>query len=166
MSEHDLTWDRVIKNGLRIYYEREKYAYWYDAKGILLTDEAMDYLVSIHPEHFGKYSPEEIAALKAWSRGRIGYDCTGFIYAVTEGLVGGSADSIYKNSPKKWNNSLNNWAGTMLHKPGHAGLDIGYGFFLHFRNEGSTCELGWSRDYDWKNSCTLAGVDYTGSDKR
>ena len=161
-----LTWDQVIKNGLKIYYEREKYAYFYDAKGIVLTDSAMDYLIGAHPEHFGKYTPEQLVQIKDFSRGKIGYDCTGFIYAVTEGMVGGSANGIYKNAPVKYPNSIDNPAGSMLHKNGHAALDIGYGFFLHFRNEGSSCELGWSRDYNWENACQLVGVDYKGADSR
>lgn len=161
-----LAWDGVIKNGLKIYYERDKYAYFYDAKGIILTDSAMDYLISIHPEHFGKYTQAQLKQIKDYSRGKIGYDCTGFIYAVTQGRVGGSADSIYEHATKKWDNAYDNWAGTMLHKKGHAALDLGYGFFLHFPNEGRSCELGWSRDYNWENACTLAGIDYKGADAR
>lgn len=163
MSANSITWDRVAKNAFQMYQDREKYAYWYDAKGIILTDEAMDYLISIHPEHFRRWSAAELEALKAYSRGRIGYDCTGFIWAVTEHLVGGSADVIYRNSPKKWTNTVDNWSGTMLHKPGHAGLDIGYGWGFHMPLEGHTVELVHSRAYDWTDACTLAGINYDGA---
>ena len=163
---NNMTWDKVVKNALKIYYERDKYAYFYDAKGCILTDETMDYLISIHPEHFSKFSAEQIKQIKDFSRGKIGYDCTGYVYAVTEGLIGGRADDIYNSAPKKWPNAYDNYAGTMLHKKGHAGIDLGYGFFLHFRTEGHTCELGWSRDYNWENSCTFYGVDYEGADAR
>lgn len=166
MSGAITKWDEGVKNAFRMYEERDRYAYWYDAKGIILTDEAMDYLVSIHPEHFSRWSKAELDALKAYSRGRIGYDCSGFIWAVTGGLIGGSADSIMKGCPKTWENSLDNWAGTLLHKPGHVALDIGYGRFFHCPIEGHTIELGWSRQYDWTDAGTIPFVDYTGADAR
>lgn len=166
MSAANITWDKVIKNALKMYMERDKYAYWYDIKGSILTDEAMDYIISIHPEHYARWSEPEIKALKAFSRGKIGYDCSGFIYAVSEGLVGGSADGIYASCPIKWQNDLENWAGTVVHRDGHIGLDIGYGYSLHLPLEGHTIEMVWNRAYDWKNAGTIRGVNYQYADAR
>lgn len=161
-----ITWDKVIKNAFEIFDNRSQYAYWYDAKGILLTEESMDYLIQTNPKHFSKYTEAELRALKSYSLGKIGFDCSGFIYAITEGRVGGSANSIYNNSERKWSNTYDNWAGTLLHKNGHIGIDIGYGWGFHFPNEGHTCELVHSRSYDWTDACTAYGVDYTGADAR
>ena len=166
MSKATLTWDAVIKNAFLMYQNRHMYAYWYDIKGKVLTDEAMDYIIKIHPEHYKRWSKAEIEALKAYSRGKIGYDCTGFIWAITNGTVGGSADSIYKNAPVKYKDSYETVAGSMLHKPGHAGIDIGYGWGFHMPIEGHTVELVHSREYDWTDGCQLVGIDYEGADAR
>lgn len=161
-----LTWDQICKNALNMYVHRGDYAYWYDIKGKVLTDEAMDYIISIHPEHYKRWSAEEIKALKDYSRGKIGYDCSGFIYAVTNGLVGGSANGIYKSCPEKWNNTVENYAGTIVHRDGHIGLDFGFGYFLHMPIEGHTIELGKNSEYPWLHSGTILGVDYSGADAR
>lgn len=166
MSNALITWDQVIKNALKMFIERDKYAYFYDAKGIVLTESAMDYLISIHPEHFKKYTPDQLQQIKNYSLGKIGYDCTGFIWAITEHTIGGSADSIYNNAPEKYNNTIDNPAGTMLHLKGHAGIDIGYGFSLSMDHEDDSIIMHHSRSYPWENACKLWGIDYTGSDAR
>ena len=161
-----ITWDQVIKNAFRMYHDRDKYAYFYDCKGSVLTDPTMDYLINLHPEHFSKYSPAEIQRIKDYSRGKIGYDCSGFIWAVTEHTIGGSANGIYKNAPKKYGNTIDNPAGSMLWLSGHIGLDIGYGEGFSMDSEGGSINLHNSRSYPWTDAALFVTVDYTGADSR
>ena len=47
-----------------------------------MTDEVMNTLISLEPEYFSKYTTQELSAYKAFSRGKIGLDCSGFVSAV------------------------------------------------------------------------------------
>ena len=77
-----MTYYEVIKKALNMFYHRDEYAYFYGAKGQVLTDEVMNTLISLEPAYFSKYTTQELSAYKAFSRGKIGYDCSGFVSAV------------------------------------------------------------------------------------
>ena len=74
-----MTYYEVIKKALNMLYHRDEYAYFYGAKGQILTDEVMNTLISLEPAYFSKYTTQELSAYKAFSRGKIGYDCSGFV---------------------------------------------------------------------------------------
>ena len=153
-------YNEVLKNALNILAHKELYAYFYGAKGQVLTESVMNALINSEPQHFSRYTPEQLKQIKDYSRGKIGYDCSGFITAIS-GVTGSSAN--------QWKQCLPNptlaygLCGSILYKKGHIGIDIGYGMFLHFPTEGRTCELGYIRDYDWTNSGLLKDVNYVGA---
>lgn len=150
----------ILRNAFKIYTERDKYAYFYDAKGIVLTDSAMDYLIRLHWEdHFKRFSPEELKKIKDFSRGKIGYDCTGFIWAISG--VGGSANWIYDKATVNKTSVENGKAGSLLWKPGHAGIDIGYGYAMDFPIELHTAEIVKIQARGFSGSGELAGYDYS-----
>ena len=49
-----MTYYEVIKKALNMFYHRDEYAYFYGAKGQVLTDEVMNTLISLEPEYFFK----------------------------------------------------------------------------------------------------------------
>lgn len=155
-----MKYNEMIKKALNILANKEKYAYFYGAKGQVLTDAVMDALIKAEPKYFSKYTKAQLVDIKNYSRNKIGYDCSGFITAISN--VGGS-------STIQWNNCLLNpsiqygMCGSILHKAGHIGVDIGYGLFLHFPSEGKTCTMQRIADYDWEQSGLLKSIDYTGS---
>lgn len=158
-----LTYDSVLKKALDIYYHRDNYAYFYGAKGEVLTDKVMNYLWDTYPTHFKKYSAEDKKRIFDYSRGKVGYDCSGYITAIT-GDTSGSTSQF--NHCTKNPSLADGVCGSLLHKSGHIGIDIGYGFFLHFPREGSSCELGKIRDYNWTESGKHRNVDYTGASNK
>ena len=76
-----------------MYVNRDAYAYFYGAKGQVLTDQVMTNLWNAEPAYFRRYTAEQKNQIFNNSRGKIGYDCSGFACKVT-GETGYSA-SIY-----------------------------------------------------------------------
>lgn len=152
--------DSVIKKAYEIYLARDSYCYLMGGKGQVVTDAVIDNLIKWYPEYYSKYTDEDIKKIKNYSRGKIAYDCSGFITALT-GDASYSGDQF---SHCKQNESLaSGVAGSLLWKPGHIGIDVGYGLFMHFPVELKTCELGWIRNYNWQKSGLHKNIDYTGS---
>lgn len=159
------TYYQVIQNALDIMQNRDNYAYWYGAKGQVLTRELMDALIACEPAYFSKYTPTRLAALKNWSLGKIGLDCSGFINACTGQKSYSTAyytDTLNKTTPEKGtegNLLYTTWSG----KGRHVGLDIGYGYALEFAKEGESCILTRIKDRGWEHSGQIKGIDYTGA---
>ena len=158
------TWDTAIKKALYMYDHRNNYAYFYGAKGEVLTENAMDILIRMYPNHFKRYTKEQLRQIKNWSLGRIGYDCSGFITVCT-GAQGNSAMQI-NDCHNVSDNLVAGVAGSLLWKPSHVGLDFGYGFFLHMPREGESIILGKISEYAWEKTGMLNCINYEGSDNR
>ena len=159
------TWDQAIKQALYMYVHRNQYAYFYGAKGQVLTEGVMNSLIDCYPQHFnGRYSKEELDAVKLFSKGKIGFDCSGFTEYCT-GTPGSSAMQIsecYNVS----GDLVQGVAGSLLYKKGHIGLDIGYGYFLHMPHEGDSIILGKILEYDWTTTGQSNYINYKGADSR
>lgn len=160
-----MTYYQLIQNALSMMKDNYKYAYFYGAKGQKLTDVTMDVLIEAEPKYFSKYSPSEIAAIKNYSRNKIGYDCSGFVsklLGANNYSTGHYNDTVNKTTPSK--GTEGNLLYTTFNNTGrHIGIDIGYGYFLHMAREMSTVELGKISDYAWEGSGQAKGVDYTGA---
>lgn len=158
------TWDSIIKKAMEMHTHKEEYAYWYGAKGAILTNAYMDWLVTAYPNHFKRYSALELEQLKAVSLGKIGLDCSGFITEIS-GCQGNSAIQIGSCTDVS-DDLVGGVAGSLLWKPSHVGIDVGYGFFLHCPTEGKSIEMGRIREYDWQKTGHLPNINYDGSDSR
>ena len=160
-----MTYYEVIKKALTMFYHRDEYAYFYGAKGQVLTDEVMNTLISLEPSYFSKYTTQELCAYKAFSRGKIGLDCSGFVSAVVgvqNYSTGHYHDGAEKTTPllgTEGNGLYSSFGG----KGRHVGIDIGYGFFLHMPKEGHTIELGRIAEYEWEHSFHFANINYEGA---
>ena len=158
-----MNWADVIGNAINIYEKREKYCYFYGAKGQVMTDATMAALILASPEYFKKYSKEQMQSIIEYSRGKIGIDCSGFINLCC-GQVNWSTgywdQSLNKTSPKNgtWGNILYTTHGGTGR---HIALDVGAGRFLHSPSEGRTIEQGIIKLYDWEGSGQIKGVSYT-----
>lgn len=163
-----ITWDNAIKNGLYAYVHRDQYAYFYGAKGQKLTDAVMDALIAAEPAHFARYTAQQIQEIRDYSRGKTGYDCSGFTGWVCTGDKRYSTGQI-ENCTSITQDLVAGVAGSLLYKSSsgrHIGIDIGYGYFLHMPTEMHTIELGKISEYNWELSGKSAVVDYTGADNR
>lgn len=158
------TWDAVCKNALRMYVHRDHYAYFYGAKGEVLTDATMNRLIMSYPTHFAQYTKEQLDAIRKYSNGKIGYDCSGFITAVSD--IPGSSSMQFSTCHDVTDNLASGPAGSLLYRPGHIGLDFGYGFFLHMPKEGRTIELGKISEYVWEKTGQSTYINMEGSDSR
>lgn len=162
-----MTYYDVIKNAMQMYHDRYKYAYFYGAKGQRLTNRVMDSLIAAEPKYFSKYSDSDMDAIKKYSFNKIGYDCSGFINAITgqTNYSTGYYDSCQvKTTPR------DGVEGSCLYTTfggagRHIGIDIGKGFFLHMAKEGQSVTFGKISDYAWEKSGQLKGIDYKGSVK-
>ena len=160
-----MTYYEVIKKALRMLYESGKYAYFYGAKGQVLTDETMNALISADHTYFAKYTTQQLEEIKAYSRGKIGYDCSGFVSAIV-GVENYSTGHYHAGAEKTTpllGTEGNGLYTTFGGKGRHVGIDIGYGFFLHMPSEMHTVTLGRIADYNWEHSFHFANTDYKGA---
>lgn len=160
------TWDEVVKKALEVYLHREEYAYWYGAKGQVMTDSTMNALIAAEPEFFSKFTPYQIRQFKDYARGKIGLDCSGFV-ALCTGINTWSG-GLWEACNERYPSVYDGVAGSLLYMPGHVGLDIGYGYGLDFPRMGATCELfrHKERERSWTGCGKLTGIDYSGADNR
>ena len=169
------SWFQVCKDAMQMYLDRDKYAYFYGAKGQKLTKDVMDYLWSAEPGHFKKYDAVDRAQIYRNSLNKIGLDCSGFVTRVT-GETGYSIEIYNKRTVET---SLTDgvagqflfttWGGTGR----HIGLDApGYGFQLDMGWESTdanvakkkdSVHLARIKDVAWEHSFQTAAVNYTGS---
>lgn len=162
-----IKWDDAIKNALDILNHKENYAYFYGAKRQVLTDDIMMDLWSAYPGHFKKYDNAEKKKIFNYSRGKIGFDCSGFVaYCINSPYVYSGA--LINDCSFITDNMYSGVAGSILWKPNHVAIDIGYGFFLHFPSELHTCELGRFKEntIHWEKSGQSKYVDYEGANNR
>lgn len=160
------TWDEAVKTALEIYLHRDNYAYFYGAKGQVLTDDLMTYLWNAEPKYFAKYNETDRKRIFNYSRGKIGGDCSWFVGKCIGDMTwsGGIWSKCYDINPDVFKGV----AGSVVYKPGHIGIDIGYGFYLHTPSELHTVELGrfkeWTVDWNWCGKHSY--IDYNGADNR
>lgn len=160
-----MTYYDVIKNALQMYNDKYKYAYFYGAKGQRLTSETMDALIAAEPTYFKRYSQSELAAIKNYSLNKIGYDCSGFINAIT-GQTNYST-GYYESCPIK-TTPKDGVEGSCLYTTfngtgRHIGIDIGYGFYLHMAKEGQSVTFGKINEYAWEKSGQIKNINYKGA---
>lgn len=161
-----IKWDDVIKEALEMFLHSTNYAYFYGAKGVILTDITMNYLWNAEPAYFSKYDEAMKKRIFNYSRGKIGFDCSGFVGKLVKDMTwsGGIWEHCYD---KKTNLYLGD-AGSIVYKPGHIGIDIGYGYYLHMPSELHSVELGrfLENTVDWRGCGKHDNVDYTGANNR
>ena len=157
-----MNWADVLGNAINIMENRDKYAYFYGAKGQTLTKKLMDELVACSPEYFSKFSKKQLSDIYKFSLGKIGIDCSGFINLCCDQInwsTGYFEESLNKTDPVSgtWGNILYTTHGG---KGRHIGLDVGQGRFLHAPAEMHSVEMGIIRLYDWEASGQIKGVSY------
>lgn len=141
----------IAKNALRFYVHRNNYAYLYGTDGQVGSDELVDKMVRRHTKHFERYSHTDIQALKEYVRGKICFDCSGFVHTLfgapdrnAFGIIS-ECETTYQ-IPEQVTQSPE---ATVLWKPGHIGVDTGHGTFVHISTEFDTFKFGIIREYDW-----------------
>lgn len=148
----------ILKKALEYYCNRDKYCYFYGAKGETMTDKRMNDLISAYPRFYQNYSKQQLEDIKNFSRGKRGLDCSGFISKIS-GVPGYSASLIDKCVVKT--TPRNGKAGYLLYKPGHVGIDLGYGFQIDMSAPGHTLEIHRISEKNYTESGALPGYDYS-----
>lgn len=155
------TFDEGIKRAERYLIDRDKYCYFFGAKGDYMSDTKMEYLWRMYYDtYFYKYKDRK-KELFDFCRGKIGFDCSGFITKIFDLPIQNST-SLYENCPIK-TSVVDGVHGSLLWKPGHVGIDVGYGRFIHIGSAFGSFEQGLNRDNPgfWQKSGQLKNVDYS-----
>ena len=148
----------ILRKAFKFYCERFRYAYFYGAKGEILTEKRMNELIALYPDYYSRFSPQAMEEIKRYSKGKIGIDCSGFLTKIT-GCYGNSA-MLFESTVDKTTPYLGK-AGYMLYKKGHCGVDIGYGYCMHIGSCGNTIEIAKIQAIGWTNSGAFPGYDYS-----
>lgn len=155
-----LTYEDVIKRAEQMYVHREWYAYLYGADGQVCTDALVDLKVRQHPAHF---KGKDIQAIKDYSRGKVVFDCSGFIHSIYDAPDMNSA-RIISLCDNVTTDLASGVEASVLYKKGHIGQDVGHGCFIDIAAELDTFRLKVIREYDWQKSGMLTKYcDYTGA---
>ena len=157
------TWDEVIKNAMFMYVHRDDYAYLYGTDGEVGSDALVDKMVAAYPTHF---AGKDIQAIKDYVRGKTCFDCSGWVHTLF-GTPDMSSSGIINDCTYKTDDLVAGYAGSVLWKPGHIGLDIGYGYCLDIPTELQTIRLQKISEYNWMKSGRWEKYcDYTGANNR
>lgn len=142
-----------------LYFGRDSIAYWLGAKGEILTMQHMRDLVNWNPEYWSAWSEDQIEALMRWSEGKIGYDCSGLVCACY-GISGLSSwalrDAMVRTSSVKECK-----AGSVLWKPGHVEIDLGFGASGGIRSPGNSIVINDNGTAGFELGGELPNVDYS-----
>lgn len=100
------------------------------------------------------------------NRGKMCFDCSGLIdWAIGYKGIHKYSSYDFGNMPK--NSSIKKGvAGSVLYKPGHVGIDIGYGMCVEIGQYNDTIQLNNIYDRSFKSSHLIPEVDYTGANGR
>lgn len=142
-----------------LYFGRDSIAYWLGAKGEILTYQRMQELVSWNPQYFSKYTPDQLEALMRWSEGKIGFDCSGLVCACY-GIAGYSSWTL-REMMVRTSSVKECKASSVLWKPGHVELDLGFGATGGIRSEGKTIEINDNGCAGFELGGELPGFDYS-----
>lgn len=143
--------DKHVENNFRYYYEHG----WDEHIGFSIpgwevgmsTDKTWDMWLKLH-------------------KGKMCFDCSGFI----DWCIG--YEGIHKYTSwdfgemKKQDSLSSGFAGSVLWKKGHVGLDIGYGACIDIGHYGGTLEISMLGDKDWTSSHLIENVNYEGANAR
>ena len=143
-----------------LYFGRDKIAYWLGAKGDLLTYAKMRELVAANPDYFSRYDKDTLERLMAWSANKIGYDCSGLVcacfgtpYEMSSWTLREHMSAVYPVKECK--------AGSILWKPGHVEIDLGFGATGGIRSEGKTIEINDNGTAGFEIGGEYEGADYS-----
>ena len=155
-----LTYEDVIKRAMQMYVHRDWYAYLYGTDGVVCTDELVDRMVKRYPSHF---NGRDIQAIKDYSRGKVVFDCSGFIHSIYDAPDMNSTKliSVCTNVTSDLASGVE---ASILWKRGHVGQDVGHGCFVDIASELDTFRLKVIREYNWEKSGMMTQYcDYTGA---
>lgn len=168
------SWFQVIKDAIQMLSERDKYAYFYGAKDVLLTTEVMNNLWNAYPDYYRRYSNQQKAEIFRNSLGKRGFDCSAFVCKVT-GETGYSTEIYSKRTVET--SLAEGVAGQFLYTTWggagrHIALDAGMGFVLDMGYESTDENVRLHRDsvhlykitdVAYEHSFQTAAVNYRGS---
>lgn len=169
-------WNHVCNAAMRIFANRDKYAYLYGANGETGSDALVDRLWAAYPAHFKQYVTDKgytKQQLKDHVRGRICLDCSAFICYITQvedfnrlRVVTDYNSTGLRQQFAVTRTPVTGTAGSVLWKPGHVALDVGYGMCIDFGCEFRDCRCYPLEEGGFTESGELNFVDYTDTNNR
>lgn len=155
-----LTYEDVIKRAMQMYVHREWYAYLYGCDGQVCNDALVDRQVAKYPSHF---KGKDIQAIKDYSRGKVVFDCSGFVHSIYD-APDKNAAGIIGDCENVTSDLASGVEASVLYKKGHIGQDVGHGCFIHIASEMQTFRLEVIREYNWqKSGMWVKYCDYSGA---
>lgn len=151
----------VIRKALLMFNDRDRYAYMYGSDGEVMSDNRVDYLWDKYPAHYNSLGCTR-QTLKDHVRGKKCFDCSSFINYVTEADKDYYSATLWQHCTVKTTPRAG-VAGSLLYKPGHVALDIGYGLCLEFVNEFKDFQMNYITGRGFEGSGELEWVSYIGS---
>ena len=169
-------WNYMIKHALRMFMEKEKFAYLYGANGEVGNDALVDAMWDAYPYHFQEFVADKgytKEQLKDHVRGKICLDCSSFICYISQNenyeelrVVRDYNSAMLKDAFAVTRSPAAGTAGSVLYKPGHVALDIGYGVLVEFAAEFVDMRMRELEGAGFQVSGELPFVDYTGTSAR
>lgn len=173
-----MNWSRACFRALQMYHNRDSYCYLYGAKGWRVTDNLVHELMATYPDYYCKYTEAEIVEIKNNSRGKIAYDCSGFVSHCFDKLNINYSAGFYSERELEFTQEEAP-IGSMLYTTHngtgrHIGIDCG-GCALHMGAESTNANIMKGIDsvrYDWYSTLpvgywehyfTHKDVDYSDS---
>ncbi len=142
--------------------EPDMYAYFYGAKRCVLTDVVMEQLWQQYYEEYNYQYKDDKKKIFDWSRGKIGFDCSGFV-GWCVGEPWSYSKMLIDHCPDRSDDLAAGLECSVLWRPGHVGLDMGRGYVAEFGRYRQSIEINKISERDFQLSGRIRTVDYTGA---
>lgn len=150
----------VVRKALEFLVNPNQYGYCLGAQGERLEE------LGEKIRYYYKMSTYEYAMKYHYNMDTRMYDCSGLV----NHCVGLSRNYTSRDyGLKAWKPSTDlkgGRAGSVLWKKGHVGIDVGHGFVVEIRNEGSRPSISRISDRDFTHSVEVPCVDYSNVNNR
>ena len=146
-----LSFYKVIQNALDMLASRDTIAYLYGGDGSICTETYWKRWIARYPNRIPEAEQEKI---HDFTIGKRVYDCSQLVITCC-----GAPDMTSKRIIDMCNPVTEDLAagveGSILWKPGHVGIDIGYGYAIDIPTEGQTVRIRPISVGGWKKSGQL-----------
>lgn len=175
------TWNEVISYGLYLYTQRDNITYCLGCSGeVVGRDKIVENQFKYYYDHGWKDKigngligwNSKMNASQAWNlwaaanKGKMAMDCSGFIDMCLGYFGNHKYTSSSFGSMPKFLSVSQGYAGGILWKEGHVGLDIGYGYELEIGAYNQTLQLNNIGTKSFTQSIRCTEIDYKGADAR
>lgn len=156
-----ILFNEYLIRALDVFNDRHNTTYCLGASGEKVGSKKIK---DLYEYYKAAYSLKPYSEWLAENEGKRCFDCSGFLDYIFVGEGNHAFSSWEWKNIGIPNESISKGVEcSILWKPGHVGLDIGHGFYIHFPNWNRGCEFGKISDNNFTHSLLCPNVDYTGA---